>query len=217
MESSELCQPLLRRNHELTYYQKLKKILTTLPSEKAIRYVLILCLLLLSITMIMALHYVISSKIEETDGNTSEVVYDIYSFNGSEKERKLFLEEWEKAKSLLLEEKKILDSIYQKNEPSYNMSSLDEWQNVLRNVSRPDVSLQIQDCAFILERIKRKFKRCVSLDVIPEECKNIILPPIQCDPNKRYRNINGSCNNLANPHWGMYGASFLRHQKAHYA
>ncbi|KFM76700.1 Chorion peroxidase, partial [Stegodyphus mimosarum] len=166
--------------------------------------------------MILAIHFLIPSKRNELDGIASEIIYDIYSYNGSEEERKLFQQEWETAKSIVLKENKMLNDAYQKH-GFLKKNSFDEWQNLLKNGSKPDVSLLIKDCALILEHIKRKFKRCVSLDIIPDECKNVILPPVHCEPNKRYRNIDGSCNNLINPRWGMYGASFLRHQKAHYA
>ncbi|XP_035233282.1 uncharacterized protein LOC118205098, partial [Stegodyphus dumicola] len=157
MDSLEEYRSLLRRNDRLTFYEKFKRTLTTLPSEKTIGYVLLLCLLL-CIIAILAFHFLIPNKIHELDGVTSEIIYDIYSYNGSEEERTLFQQEWKTAKSIVLKENKKLNDAYQKH-GFLKKSSFDEGQNLLKNDSKPDVSLLIKDCALILEHIKRKFKR----------------------------------------------------------
>lgn len=43
-----------------------------------------------------------------------------------------------------------------------------------------------------------------------------LAPPV-CDPSARYRTIDGSCNNLRNPTWGMTGSLFNRLIPAKYA
>jgi len=36
-------------------------------------------------------------------------------------------------------------------------------------------------------------------------------PRITCDPNAKYRTVNGSCNNLQNPSWGAALTPFYRY------
>ena len=40
--------------------------------------------------------------------------------------------------------------------------------------------------------------------------------PITCNANRRFRSIDGTCNNLANPEWGSVGDQFLRLEPADY-
>lgn len=35
-------------------------------------------------------------------------------------------------------------------------------------------------------------------------------PIVKCDPNAKYRSLNGSCNNLKTPTWGAAATPFLR-------
>lgn len=35
-------------------------------------------------------------------------------------------------------------------------------------------------------------------------------PIVKCDPNAKYRSLNGSCNNLKTPTWGAATTPFLR-------
>ena len=64
-------------------------------------------------------------------------------------------------------------------------------------------------------------------DAEVRECKLKILaffarelhddePSIECDETARYRTIDGTCNNLANPLWGSVGDKFLRLEPADY-
>ena len=41
-------------------------------------------------------------------------------------------------------------------------------------------------------------------------------PSIECDVDDRYRTIDGTCNNIANPRWGSVGDKFLRLEPADY-
>ena len=41
-------------------------------------------------------------------------------------------------------------------------------------------------------------------------------PPIWCDPDAKYRTIDGTCNNLHVPSWGSAGTLFKRYLPAHY-
>ncbi|GIZ04220.1 chorion peroxidase [Caerostris extrusa] len=66
------------------------------------------------------------------------------------------------------------------------------------------------ECELILEYVKRSVKKCVSINVLPDKCKKIIWEPGYCSARSRYRNINGSCNNLYHHDWGMADAAFLR-------
>ena len=43
-----------------------------------------------------------------------------------------------------------------------------------------------------------------------EEDDGSCPPKKRCDPSKRYREEDGSCNNLANPSWGQSGLPYLR-------
>lgn len=45
--------------------------------------------------------------------------------------------------------------------------------------------------------------------------ENTCLEPISCNVTK-YRSIDGSCNNLVNPHWGQRNTVFQRLLPAHY-
>lgn len=46
----------------------------------------------------------------------------------------------------------------------------------------------------------------VSEQDIADRCINVP----NCDPNAKYRSINGSCNNLKFPMWGMAGTALVR-------
>lgn len=41
-------------------------------------------------------------------------------------------------------------------------------------------------------------------------------PQVKCDPNAKYRSINGSCNNLITPTWGAAETPFLRMLNANF-
>lgn len=45
---------------------------------------------------------------------------------------------------------------------------------------------------------------------LPNECYPEQRKPIFCDPNSRYRTIDGTCNNLQNPYWGSSYTVFDR-------
>ncbi len=46
--------------------------------------------------------------------------------------------------------------------------------------------------------------------------ENTCLEPIVCNNTSKYRTVDGSCNNLANPNWGQANTIFERLLPAHY-
>lgn len=71
-------------------------------------------------------------------------------------------------------------------------------------------------CAEIAQNIKREIKKCVDMELLPPRCRSA-KKPILCDPKSRYSIIDGRCNNLLHPEWGMTGVTLLRWLTAHYA
>lgn len=55
----------------------------------------------------------------------------------------------------------------------------------------------------ILEFYRQKLDRSVALKLLraslPQQCQ---LPDINCDTNSKYRSVDGTCNNVENPHFG---------------
>lgn len=53
-----------------------------------------------------------------------------------------------------------------------------------------------------------------------QQLRNCFLPPIlttKCNASERYRNLDGMCNNLKNPLWGIAGSPLVRLMKANYS
>ena len=44
----------------------------------------------------------------------------------------------------------------------------------------------------------------------PKSLDTCFLDVADCDPTYKYRSIDGSCNNLDHPTWGMLGSAFVR-------
>ena len=72
---------------------------------------------------------------------------------------------------------------------------------------------QLTFCLYSSNTIPRGALSSVSLKGTVLE--NTCLEPISCNVTK-YRSIDGSCNNLVNPHWGQRNTVFQRLLPAHY-
>ncbi|VVC34718.1 Haem peroxidase,Haem peroxidase, animal type [Cinara cedri] len=58
---------------------------------------------------------------------------------------------------------------------------------------------------------KLQATRLMSIATVNEEYLQKCAPQVTCDPNSKYRTINGSCNNVQNPTWGASMTPFYRY------
>ncbi|KFM73005.1 Peroxidase, partial [Stegodyphus mimosarum] len=74
---------------------------------------------------------------------------------------------------------------------------------------------RLQDCAVIVEHMKRVLGKCIDTSLLPDHCHPDT--PVSCNNSYPYRSYNGSCNNLRRQDWGMALTSFRRLVKPEYA
>ncbi|GBN46116.1 hypothetical protein AVEN_78449-1 [Araneus ventricosus] len=72
----------------------------------------------------------------------------------------------------------------------------------------------IEDCSNKIYEIVQPSKFNDQIAEDPTACQDDKM--LQCDPDSLFRTINGSCNNLKHPTWGMSTDCFLRFQPAFY-
>lgn len=73
----------------------------------------------------------------------------------------------------------------------------------------------MNDCAIIVEHMKRILGGCIDTALLPDHCKP--STPNNCSSTYPYRSFNGSCNNLEHPDWGMALTAFKRLRRPIYA
>jgi len=59
--------------------------------------------------------------------------------------------------------------------------------------------------------VPRRRARLTAAATVNDDYFEKCAPPVTCDPDARYRTVNGSCNNLENPTWGAAMTPFYRH------
>ncbi|XP_055946527.1 peroxidase-like [Argiope bruennichi] len=88
--------------------------------------------------------------------------------------------------------------------------------SLLQNFQKGNVDSQgLQDCAIIVEHMKKSLGGCIDTALLPDHCQ--LKKPNVCNESYPYRTFNGSCNNLLHPDWGMAVSPFRRLLRAEYA
>ncbi|GIY69340.1 peroxidasin homolog [Caerostris darwini] len=182
MESLEEYRSLLHSRNKASFWKKIMYSCPSQPSEKKIIAAVFLCLCIGVTFIALKKSFLDKYSTYDTFNRDEE---ELWNCNSTE-DRKLFLELWEKGNILISKHR---DYTYKEKDKEIE---------------------PMVECELILEYVKRSVKKCVSIDVLPDKCKKIIWEPVYCSSRSRYRNINGSCNNLYHHDWGMTDAAFLR-------
>ncbi|GFS34953.1 chorion peroxidase [Nephila pilipes] len=163
-------------------------------TERNMIIVILVCLLI-GIAVIVSKKVFLDNYI--TDDIYEEDEETLWNFNDTDA-KKIFMKLWMKANETLLARKVHL-------------------QDIQKGRSEDDQVQELAHCALILEYMKRSLQRCISLETMPEECKQFVRQSLNCSSESRYRTIDGSCNNLNHFEWGMSYINFNRWLKTTYA
>ncbi|GBM16302.1 Chorion peroxidase [Araneus ventricosus] len=184
---------LLRERSKAPLYHKIKHACMRQPAERRIIAAVLVCLSI-GVTFIALKKSFIDSRSTEPILHTDEET--LWHYNTSE-EREVFLRLWNNANETLLP---MIGSYGEQENGKYDQRSE-----------------LFAHCELILETVKRSLKQCVSLQILPNKCKKLLLMKMKCTKDGiRYRNWDGSCNNLQHSDWGMTGDNFNRWLKATY-
>ncbi|CAL1275407.1 unnamed protein product [Larinioides sclopetarius] len=193
VENLEEYRPLLQERRNAPLQHRIKHACNRQTAEIKIIAAVLVCFTI-GVTFIALKKSSTDSGSTETILKTDEEV--LWHYNNNE-EREVFLRLWNNANETLLPMME-----------SYGKSA---------NEKDDDRSKLYAHCELILETVKRSLKHCVSLEILPNKCKKLLSMKFKCKKDGiRYRNWDGSCNNLQHSDWGMTGDKFDRWLRATY-
>ncbi|XP_054711455.1 peroxidase-like [Uloborus diversus] len=122
-----------------------------------------------------------------------------------------FRKAWRAGEVLVLERERLEKMLKEKGVvPKHGSSS-----SLLQTFQKGDSHKGLEDCAIIVEHVKRELGGCLDPRLLPARCQ--ASKPNYCNASYPYRTYNGSCNNLGNSDWGMALTPFRRMMRPEYA